>query len=90
MGKQIGVFTPLWLAIRSGLVPMPQGATLAQLYGVCVLCGIGFTMSLFIGGLAFATLEYAAEVRLGVLGGSLLSAAVGYALLRRCRPVADG
>ena len=82
LGKQIGVFLPLWLCIRSGLAQMPSGAHWPQLYAVAILCGIGFTMSLFIGGLAFEAPAYQAPVRLGVLGGSLVCAVLGYLLLR--------
>ena len=82
VGKQLGVFLPLWLCIKSGIAPMPKNAGWAQLYGVSMLCGIGFTMSLFIGGLAFELTEFKAPVRLGVLTGSFLSAVLGYALLR--------
>lgn len=82
IGKQIGVFGPIWASIRFGLVPMPQGASWAQLYGVSMLCGIGFTMSLFIGGLAFELTDFEAPVRLGVLTGSVASALCGFALLR--------
>jgi len=81
-GKQIGVFVPLWLSVRFGLAPMPEGATWKQLYGVSLLCGIGFTMSLFIGGLAFEVAGFDAPVRLGVLGGSILAAGAGYIVLR--------
>jgi NhaA family Na+:H+ antiporter len=82
VGKQIGVFIPLWLCIRTGLAPMPAGASWGQLYGVSLLCGVGFTMSLFIGGLAFEAAGFDAPVRLGVLGGSLLAAAAGYMVFR--------
>jgi Na+:H+ antiporter, NhaA family len=82
IGKQIGVFVPLWACIRLGLAPMPAGANWAQLYGVALLCGVGFTMSLFIGGLAFETASFAGPVRLGVLGGSVVAALGGYAVLR--------
>jgi len=81
-GKQIGIFLTLWLTIVFGLAPMPRGANWAQIYGVALLCGIGFTMSLFIGTLAFETQEYIAELRLGVLTGSIVSATLGYLLLR--------
>jgi NhaA family Na+:H+ antiporter len=81
-GKQLGVFAMLALAIKSGLCPMPKDVTWPQLYAVAVLCGIGFTMSLFIGGLAFHGVEMQAAVRVGVLGGSILSAGVAYGLLR--------
>jgi NhaA family Na+:H+ antiporter len=82
IGKQVGVFVPLWLCIRLGLASMPAGASWAKLYGIALLCGVGFTMSLFIGGLAFATPELQAAVRVGVLGGSVLAAVAGYAVLR--------
>ena len=83
LGKMIGVFTPAWAAIRFGFVDCPEDATMAQLFGVGVLCGIGFTMSLFIGLLAFpGAPQYQAMVKLGVLAGSLLSALVGLAILR--------
>lgn len=81
LGKQFGVFGFSWLAVRAGICAKPEGASWAQLYGVAIVTGIGFTMSLFIGGLAFAGEEQAAAVRLGVLAGSLLSALVGYAVL---------
>ncbi len=82
LGKQIGVFAPLWLAVRFGLAPMPKGATNIHLFGVALLCGVGFTMSLFIGGLAFEGSEYDAAVRIGVLGGSVLAALAGFLVLR--------
>ncbi|WP_310468885.1 Na+/H+ antiporter NhaA [Sphingomonas sp.] len=87
VGKQAGVFGALWLADRSGLAPRPAGTSWAQLYGVALLCGIGFTMSLFIGQLAFpgdaARIDAA---RLGTLAGSLLSALAGWAVLRLAAP----
>ena len=82
VGKQIGVFGMIWLAIRTGLAPMPPGTTWSQLYGVSLLCGVGFTMSLFIGSLAFEHSSFEAPIRLGVLTGSLLSGLCGYLLLR--------
>lgn len=81
LGKQAGVFGALWLCVRLGLAPRPA-AGWAQIYGVCILCGIGFTMSLFIGGLAFADPELMDAVKMGVLAGSILSALSGYLLLR--------
>jgi NhaA family Na+:H+ antiporter len=81
-GKQLGVFLPIWLCIKSGIAPMPKDTTWVQLYAVSLLCGIGFTMSLFIGGLAFELSDFKAPVRLGVLTGSIVSAVLGYALLR--------
>jgi Na+:H+ antiporter, NhaA family len=81
VGKQIGVFGVTWLAIRLRLGDMPEDATARQLYGVSMLCGIGFTMSLFIGLLAFPAEGMQDQVKIGVLAGSLLSALVGAALL---------
>jgi Na+:H+ antiporter, NhaA family len=86
IGKQIGVFGASWLAIRAGLARLPAGATWAQLYAVAVIAGIGFTMSLFIGMLAFEDPARAADVRVGVIAGSLLSAVAGYLLLRAVSP----
>ena len=87
LGKQLGVFGAAWLAVRSGRAELPAHATWAQLYGIALLCGIGFTMSLFIGGLAFpgeaARMDAA---KLGVLCGSLVSGLVGWALLRVAPP----
>ena len=84
LGKQLGVFGMLFLAIKSGLCPKPDGAGWLQLYAVSILCGVGFTMSLFIGGLAFTDVELQAEVRLGVIVGSVVSALLAYGLLRVC------
>ncbi len=85
-GKQIGIFGSVRLAVALGIAARPTGASWLQIYGVALLCGIGFTMSLFIGGLAFSDPLLADEVRIGVLGGSLLSALCGYALLRWTGP----
>jgi NhaA family Na+:H+ antiporter len=81
LGKQVGIFTAIRLAILLRLGTLPQHASWVQIYGVSVLCGIGFTMSLFIGGLAFSDPRLLDEVKIGVLGGSLLSAAVGAVIL---------
>jgi NhaA family Na+:H+ antiporter len=82
-GKQIGVFSFAWVAIKLRLAERPAGASWLQIYSVAILCGIGFTMSLFIGLLAFANSPLLQdETKLGVLLGSLLSAVVGAALLR--------
>ncbi len=83
-GKQIGIFGAVWLLVRAGLARLPAGATWPQVYGVAMLGGIGFTMSLFIGTLAFPSPASAASLRLGVIAGSLLSAVAGYAVLRYC------
>ena len=82
VGNQIGVFGLSWLAIKAGLARLPQGSSWLQLYGVAALCGIGFTMSLFIGNLAFADPDQIAAVKLGVLSGSLVSALAGVLILR--------
>lgn len=81
LGKQAGIFGLLYLTIKTGLAPMPNGANWRQLYGVAALAGIGFTMSLFIGGLAFEHSGFDAPIRLGVLAGSIASGIVGYLLL---------
>jgi NhaA family Na+:H+ antiporter len=81
VGKQVGVFLAAFLAIKTGLANLPVAASWPQLYGVSLLCGIGFTMSLFIGLLAFPNPELQDEVKVGVLVGSLLSALCGAALL---------
>ncbi|MBX8610223.1 Na+/H+ antiporter NhaA [Pseudomonas cichorii] len=83
VGKQIGVFLAALLAIRAGLAVLPQGSNWVQLYGVALLCGIGFTMSLFIGNLAFLGAAHLVdEVKIGVLMGSGLAAIAGVLLLR--------
>ena len=81
IGKQIGVFGMAYAAIKLGLARPPEGGTLMQLYGVSLLAGIGFTMSLFIGTLAFVDVEHQNAVRLGVLSGSLLSGVLGALVL---------
>ena len=87
-GKAIGVFGAAWLLIRFTGTALPAGATWRQFFGVCVLCGIGFTMSLFIGGLAFAGqgAGYETQVKLGVLCGSVVAGVLGAALLLSAPP----
>ena len=83
IGKQVGIFGSIWLAAKLRFATPPGGATWLQLYAVAMLCGIGFTMSLFIGGLAFpGNEELVDEVKIGVLSGSILSAVIGYTILR--------
>jgi len=83
VGKQIGIFGAVWLAVKAGLGRKPAGAGWAQIYGLALLCGIGFTMSLFIGLLAFdASEELQSQTKVGVLAGSLLAAVAGWLVLR--------
>lgn len=82
LGKQIGVFGAAFLALKLGLAKLPDAVSLRQLHGVSLLAAIGFTMSLFIGGLAFSDPAQVDAVRLGVLSGSLIAAIGGYFLIR--------
>ncbi|CAJ47782.1 Na+/H+ antiporter protein, partial [Bordetella avium 197N] len=86
LGKQLGVFGLSWLAIKAGIARLPHQASYRQLYGVALLCGIGFTMSLFIGALAFDKPQIIDATKIGVLAGTLCSAVAGYLLLRFSRP----
>ena len=92
IGKQLGVFLLCYMAIKLGMAKLPEGAGWGALYGVAILSGVGFTMSLFIGGLAFENLPpdtvYQFDERLGILVGSLLSGVVGYIVLDRSLPKA--
>ncbi|MCC6826975.1 MAG: Na+/H+ antiporter NhaA [Novosphingobium sp.] len=82
-GKQIGIFAAIVLADRIGFASRPEGASWLQIWGTAALCGIGFTMSLFIGALAFPLYpQLIEEAKLGVLAGSLASALLGFAILR--------
>lgn len=85
IGKQLGVFSVVWLAVKLKLAALPQGSNWMSIYGVALLTGIGFTMSLFIGSLAFerGAFDQLAATRVGVLMGSILSAIAGYLLLRQ-------
>lgn len=83
LGKPIGIAGTAWVMIRRGIVPMPTDANLLMLLGMSCLAGIGFTMSLFIGGLAWEHAHFYEEIRLGVILGSLGSAIVGLFLLTR-------
>lgn len=85
LGKAVGVFGASWLLIRFAGARLPAQADWGQFFGVCLLCGVGFTMSLFIGALAFEGQGpgYETQVKLGVLGGSLLSGVLGTVLLLR-------
>lgn len=91
VGKQIGIFGAAALVIRAGWAELPMYASWRQVYGISLLCGIGFTMSLFIGLLAFPDSAFLQdEVKIGVLLGSLLSATAGALLLRSSKPRTEG
>lgn len=83
LGKQLGIWGACWVAVKLGIAQLPSRLSWVQLYGVALLCGIGFTMSLFIGNLAFQGMnaEYAKLVRIGVFSGSLASGLLGYLFL---------
>jgi Na+:H+ antiporter, NhaA family len=83
LGKAVGVFGSLWLMVKLAGSPLPAEASWAQCFGMALLCGIGFTMSLFIGGLAFEGhgAGYEAQVKLGVLGGSIVAGVLGSVVL---------
>lgn len=85
-GNQIGIFIITWTASKMRLAILPEGATLRQFYGVCIICGVGFTMSFFVGSLAFNDLDNSFrllnQVKLGVMGGSFASGLFGYCWLR--------
>ncbi len=91
VGKAVGVFGASWLLVRFGGAQLPTQASTRQFFGVCLLCGVGFTMSLFIGALAFAGQDpaYETQVKLGVLLGSMLSGVAGTLVLLKtsARPV---
>jgi len=90
VGKQVGIFVLCFLAIKLGLARMPEGANWGSLYGVSVLCGVGFTMSLFVASLAFENVLFSPEQvfdeRLGIIVGSILSAVVGFLVLHVSLP----
>jgi Na+:H+ antiporter, NhaA family len=81
LGKQIGIFAAIRASVALGIAARPAGASWTQIYGMAILCGIGFTMSLFIGGLAFTDVDQSEMVKIGVLVGSVLSALIGASIL---------
>lgn len=91
IGKQLGVFGMTALAIGLGFAKKPAGTTWPMLYGVALICGVGFTMSMFIGGLAFehGGFEQSAAVRIGVIVGSVISAVAGWLVLHLSLPKPD-
>jgi len=88
VGKQLGVFGFAWLAVKTGMAKLPNGVNWSVLYGVALLCGIGFTMSMFIGSLAFESSgeNLLFDERIGIIAASLLSALCGYFWLKRALP----
>ncbi len=92
LGKPVGIFLFCWLSIVTGMARMPQGANWSSLYGLATLCGIGFTMSLFVASLAFESsgisMATIFDERLGIITGSLLSGVLGYFILHRSLPSA--
>ena len=89
VGKQVGVFGVCYLLVKSGVAKLPYGANWTHVWGIACLAGIGFTMSLFIGGLSFESQELMNQVRIGVLSGSVISGIMGYVILRKASPVQE-
>lgn len=86
LGKQLGIFGASWLAVKTKLAKLPYQVNWWHIYGTALICGIGFTMSLFIASLAFGDNELTALVRLGVFTGSVLSGIAGYSILSLAQP----
>ncbi len=86
IGKQVGIFGFSFLAVKTGLAKLPEGVNWRQIHGLSLLAAIGFTMSLFIGNLAFANASQVDAVKLGVLSGSLVAALLGFFLLKLALP----
>jgi NhaA family Na+:H+ antiporter len=87
VGKQVGIFFSIWLTVQLRWADRPEHSTYAHIYGIALLCGVGFTMSLFIGYLAFpGSQEMQDVVKIGVLSGSLLSLLLGMVVLRLAKP----
>jgi len=84
VGKQLGIFSLCWLAIKLKLAKLPEHSNLMSLYGISALCGIGFTMSLFIGSLAYEETQFDMifDERLGIIVGSLISALIGFFVIK--------
>ncbi len=86
VGKQLGIFGFAWIAVKAGIASLPESVTWRQIHGLSLLAAIGFTMSLFIGNLAFDDPAQVDAVKLGVLSGSTIAAILGYALIRSSLP----
>ncbi|NJC04984.1 NhaA family Na+:H+ antiporter [Sphingomonas kaistensis] len=89
VGKQLGVFGAIWIADRTGLARKPEALRWAHVYGAALLCGVGFTMSLFIGELAFDEYMLVEEAKIGTLLGSILSGIAGYIVLALAKPIGE-
>ncbi len=89
IGKQVGIFGFAFLAVKTGLAKLPEGVNWRQIHGLSLLAAIGFTMSLFIGNLAFADASQVDAVKLGVLSGSLVAAVLGFFLLKLALPTEE-
>jgi NhaA family Na+:H+ antiporter len=86
VGKQVGITAASWLVVRLGLASLPEGVTLRHVFGAAILGGIGFTMSIFVAGLAFTDPGLVAAAKVGILLASAVSGVVGYAVLRASLP----
>ncbi|MCO4762250.1 MAG: Na+/H+ antiporter NhaA [Myxococcales bacterium] len=86
VGKPLGIWGASWIAVKLGVADLPKGARWSQLFGAAVLGGIGFTMSLFVTGLAFSNPDHITPAKIGILGGSLVAAVVGLLILRKVLP----
>ncbi len=89
IGKQVGIMTATWLVIRLGIARLPRGVSWRHVYAASWLAAIGFTVSLFVGELAFAGTDVLAEAKIGILVASVVAGVIGYLLLRMAgRPAA--
>ncbi|MGR5312584.1 Na+/H+ antiporter NhaA, partial [Photobacterium damselae] len=88
IGKPLGIFTASYIAVKTGLAKLPDDIGMKEIFAVSVLCGIGFTMSIFISSLAFVgeSGDFSTYSRLGILLGSTFAALIGYGLLNRALP----
>ena len=83
LGKVVGVVGSVWLIVRLGIAPFPEGMNMKNLWGLGFLTGIGFTMSLFVTALAFTDDSFITMAKIGILTASLLAGVIGYVILRR-------
>ncbi len=82
LGKQLGIFTTLFFLVKSKIIDMPKDTTWPQVYGISLVCGIGFTMSLFVSLLAFEPGDIQEKSKIGIFIGSIISGVLGYIVLR--------